>query len=366
MSGGQSPDPVTAAQIANTTRNVTTSASDRVGRPDARATSRPMASICAIASVCAIHAVASRLCARCDSDRRSSTIWRLAAVNSGVAATSGSGLSLKRARNAALMRPGRAVMTTMWVARNRASSIECVIQRIGLAGPAPDAADFFLQQLACLLIERGERLVHEQDLRIVGQRPGDADALLHATGQLVGISIGKTGEADKLEQRVGIVARLVDRDPTRTRPEGDVLEHAHPIEQRALLKDDAALAAGFRNRTVVEQRAAGRRPLESANDVEERRLAAARGTDHAQKVARLDAEIERQPALPLRWLHSRSSCSVARRPAWPRAGGLGCSDRNAQCSKRRPPFDRRREPAPRPSLQQMCCRPTGRNRTERS
>jgi len=33
-------------------------------------------------------------------------------------------------------------------------------------------------------IEGAERLVHQQQARIVDQAPGDADALLHAAGQL--------------------------------------------------------------------------------------------------------------------------------------------------------------------------------------
>ena len=38
-------------------------------------------------------------------------------------------------------------------------------------------------------VERGERLVEEQQRRVVGQRPGQADALLHAAGELVGVGL---------------------------------------------------------------------------------------------------------------------------------------------------------------------------------
>ena len=38
-------------------------------------------------------------------------------------------------------------------------------------------------------VERGERLVEEQHLRVAGQRSGQADALLHAAGELVGVGL---------------------------------------------------------------------------------------------------------------------------------------------------------------------------------
>ena len=39
-------------------------------------------------------------------------------------------------------------------------------------------------------IERRERLVHQQDVGVGGEGAGEADALLHAAGQLVRIFVG--------------------------------------------------------------------------------------------------------------------------------------------------------------------------------
>ena len=52
-----------------------------------------------------------------------------------------------------------------------------------------------------LRVERGGRLVGEQHLRVGRERPGDADALLLAAGQLGRIAIPLVGEADEIEQR---------------------------------------------------------------------------------------------------------------------------------------------------------------------
>src|SRR5579871_1769371 len=57
----------------------------------------------------------------------------------------------------------------------------------GLASLLPDAHQLGLHDLAGLRIERGERLVHQENLRIDGERAGKVDALAHATGKLARI-----------------------------------------------------------------------------------------------------------------------------------------------------------------------------------
>src|SRR4051794_10372828 len=55
----------------------------------------------------------------------------------------------------------------------------------------PDALDVAVKLLAGEGVERGERLVHEQDPRIWRERAGECDALLHATGKLVDVCFFK-------------------------------------------------------------------------------------------------------------------------------------------------------------------------------
>jgi len=45
----------------------------------------------------------------------------------------------------------------------------------------PDALDLVLEFGSCQCVERRERLVHQQDLGLARQRPGNGDALPHAT-----------------------------------------------------------------------------------------------------------------------------------------------------------------------------------------
>ena len=53
--------------------------------------------------------------------------------------------------------------------------------------------------LADQRVERREGLVHEQDLGVGAERAGEADALLHAAGQLRRVAVLVAGEADRLD-----------------------------------------------------------------------------------------------------------------------------------------------------------------------
>jgi hypothetical protein len=73
-------------------------------------------------------------------------------------------------------------------------------------------------------------------------------------------------------------------------PEGDVVEHVEPGHQRVLLEDDAAVAAGAGHGPPVQQHAPGRRPDEAGHDVEQRGLAASRGAERHDELARPDRQ----------------------------------------------------------------------------
>ena len=60
-----------------------------------------------------------------------------------------------------------------------------------LRGGRPDAQQLVAHGHARLLVERGERLVHQQHRRVLHQAARDRDALLHAAGQLVRIALAE-------------------------------------------------------------------------------------------------------------------------------------------------------------------------------
>ena len=59
-------------------------------------------------------------------------------------------------------------------------------------------------------VERAERLVEQQHLGVVHQRPGQGDALGHAAGELVRVGVGERLEADEAEELVHLVALLAE------------------------------------------------------------------------------------------------------------------------------------------------------------
>src|SRR4051812_49150317 len=57
-----------------------------------------------------------------------------------------------------------------------------------------------LEVAAGLCVHRRERLVHEQDRGLIGERSRDRDALLHAAGQLPRVVVDEPRQADRLER----------------------------------------------------------------------------------------------------------------------------------------------------------------------
>src|SRR5207248_651239 len=74
-------------------------------------------------------------------------------------------------------------------------------------GPAPDVEQPLAHEHARLLVEGSEGLVHQEDLRVHGQRAADGDPLAHATRQLARIFLGEAAKAERAEQLGGDGAR---------------------------------------------------------------------------------------------------------------------------------------------------------------
>ena len=76
-----------------------------------------------------------------------------------------------------------------------------------------DPLQLDLEALAELEVERAERLVEEEHVGLVDERPRERDALLLAAGQLVGAALLVAGQVDQLEDLAGPAPDLVARRP---------------------------------------------------------------------------------------------------------------------------------------------------------
>ena len=113
----------------------------------------------------------------------------------GVKVTSrsrGRGMSILRSTST---RPGRADITNTRSARNTASRRSWVTRHDGDLARRMQVADHAPQLLAGEGIERAERLVEHQQVRLVDQRAAERGALLHAAGQLPGILVALAARA---------------------------------------------------------------------------------------------------------------------------------------------------------------------------
>ena len=79
--------------------------------------------------------------------------------------------------------------------RISASSIECVMNTMVLRLCSWMLQQLFLHHLARHRVERGERLVHQQDFGVGGEQARDRDALLHAARQLGRIVVLESAQA---------------------------------------------------------------------------------------------------------------------------------------------------------------------------
>ena len=153
-------------------------------------------------------------------------------------------------------------------------------------------------------VERGDRLVGEDDVRLLHQRARDRDALLLAAGELVGALGGERGHIELFERRhrqrlVLLGPGLSQRAPGRDFGEPahqDVGQHVEPSDQIELLKDHRRaraplpqiLAAQRRHIDALEQDPAFGWLGKAVDHPQQRRLAGAGAADHADEAARRD------------------------------------------------------------------------------
>ena len=161
----------------------------------------------------------------------------------------------------------------------------------GLARALPDRQQLLLHQLARLRIERGKRLVHQEHGRLDGQCAGDADPLPHPTRQLVRVLRLEAGEPGHV-QLVSRATRALRRgDAHLLEPELHVGLHRAPRKQRELLEDHGGGGAARRQLAVEPDRALARRQ-QSRDEIQQRRLAAARRPEHRDELLGVDDEID--------------------------------------------------------------------------
>src|SRR5215208_6289139 len=136
-------------------------------------------------------------------------------------------------------------------------------------------------------VERGERLVHQDEPRLHRQHLGERDALALAAAQAARVAIAEPGEPEPLQPPVRLSERLAALDTGKAEAERDIVARRLPRQQGVILKQYAELRA----RHAGLDRP-GKRRLQADHSTEQARLARARRADQADEAAFLDVEID--------------------------------------------------------------------------
>ena len=140
-----------------------------------------------------------------------------------------------------MIRPGRGDITTTRSERNTASGIEWVTNTTAAPVSAADARQLGLHPLARHLVERAERLVHQQQPRTLGERARDRDALLHAARELIGMPVGEVREPDQLRELGDARLALAPLPRRAARAAARCSRDRPPRQQAGLLEGDAVV-----------------------------------------------------------------------------------------------------------------------------
>src|SRR6266496_1626942 len=123
----------------------------------------------------------------------------------------------------------------------------------GASSFAPDALQLVVQQIASLGIEGGKGFVHQQDVGFRGQGAGDGDALAHATGELVNITLLKLRQMYETQVIASLFFALRPRNTFHLHPELDILADGEPGKQTVFLEDEDAVGARSFHGVAIDQ-----------------------------------------------------------------------------------------------------------------
>jgi hypothetical protein len=162
----------------------------------------------------------------------------------------------------------------------------------GLARRRPERQELLLEEQPGLRVERAERLVHEDEGGVVEERAGDVRPLPHAARELVRVVVLESLESDLLDQRTGAPAALDGRNAAKLERDPDVLGERAPGEEVVPLGDVPDRRGDSRDRMSTEEDPPPAGPREAHGQVEECRLATARGADDRDKLPLRHREVD--------------------------------------------------------------------------
>ena len=164
----------------------------------------------------------------------------------------------------------------------------------GLGGDGlllPELEEFGAEVFGSQDVEGAEGLVHEEDFGLDNEGAGEADALAHAAGELLGVGGLEAVEADGVEDLEGEAAALGGLDATGFEGGFDVFEDGEPREEGEALEDDGDVDVSRGDGLAVPEDLAGGGGGEAGEHAHEGRFAGAGGAQEGHDLAGGDGEV---------------------------------------------------------------------------
>ena len=174
-------------------------------------------------------------------------------------------------------RPGRGVISITWSPRGERLADVVGDEDDRAPGLLPDPVQIVVQLVAGDGVERREGLVHQQQLRFLGQGAGQRAALTHATRQLMRPALGEVDQADHAEQPVDRLVALGAAHLVDAHRELDVAPDGEPGQQSRILEHDRRAAVGDVDGALG-------RLVEPGDHRQQRRLAAPGSAEDAEEL----------------------------------------------------------------------------------
>ena len=179
--------------------------------------------------------------------------------------------------------------------------------------------------LAQFFVERAQGFVQEQELRPLGQRACQGDALLLAARELVRLALGVLRHLHQPQHFFYAGGDFVLGHFVLLQAVGDVLLHRHVRKQRVALEhhiDGALVGRQGGDVLAVENNVARRRRFHAGEHAQQRRFAATRAAEQGEDFVLLDIQVDVVDGgvvaeffhqtfdLQIGWFASHGQCSI--------------------------------------------------------
>ena len=161
----------------------------------------------------------------------------------------------------------------------------------GFLRSEPHPLELFVERLARLRVEGGERLVHEQRAGLADQSASQGTPLPHPSREGVDAGVGKLVEVHETEGLLHALVRLRARHARELQREGDVGAERQPGEKRRILEHHGAVRTRSSDTLAADEDLAARDAVQARDQVQERGFPAAGRAEEAHELPRLHLEI---------------------------------------------------------------------------